>query len=670
MKPTKKNRNNKSKPGSSAQTAGKANVRIWIWLALSCILITTLAIYFKVLHYGLLYTWDDNLYITENKDITALHFANIKKFFTTFYVANYQPVTMLTYAVDYLIGGRNPLAFHLTSILLHLLNTLLVFVLVRKISPTNVWVALVTAAFFGVHPMHVESVAWVAERKDVLYSFFFLLSLIMYADYLKIKNAGRLLSAALFFILSCLSKSAAVALPLVMLLFDYYTGQRFGWKQLLEKVPFFAISLLFGIIAIISQRSGIQEMAPQMKVVEHSLVVSYSFVAYIFKALVPLQLSAVYPYPAELGANLPVFYYLSVCVVAVLLFFVWCSRKWGKEVIFGFLFFVATIILVLQIIPVGAASMADRYTYMPYFGLFFILGTTLVKITGTAKASLRKFRIPAFFFVFVCFTIFASTGYSRTKAWKNDYSLFTDVIDKYPHCSVSYYNRGSYYLDFYAQVLYADNPEKRKFYIENSINDFENSLRYTLTQKKKAGAYYNLGTAKAALGLHKEALADFNKTIEINPAYYKVYVNRGNTLIALGNYKGAFSDLNIAVSKTPPNPLILSSRAMARYALSDTTGAIKDLDLAIKTDPTFSDAFINMGIIKDDLKDYKGALNDYNKGLELNPGQAAAYSNRGVTKIKMGDIEGACEDFCMAVQLGYSPASQLIDQYCKKKTAR
>ena len=189
----------------------------WLWFALAIVFLSTFAIYFQALNFDLLFSWDDNVYISNNVALKDLHWANIKQFFTEFYAGNYQPITMLMYAIEYKVVANSPMLYHFNNILLHILNTGLVFILIRKISPKNDIAALVTAAFFAIHPMHVESVAWVAERKDVLYSFFFLISLIFYTNYLQSKKTHLLFFSGAFFVLSCFSKSAAVVLPLVML---------------------------------------------------------------------------------------------------------------------------------------------------------------------------------------------------------------------------------------------------------------------------------------------------------------------------------------------------------------------------------------------------------------------------------------------------------------------
>ncbi len=635
------------------------NVDSLVWFALAIVLMTTFAIYFKAISFDFLFTWDDNLYVSKNNDIRELGWQNIKLFFSKNYLSNYHPLTMLTYALDYKSGAGKASFFHFSNMLLHLLNTCLVFVLIRKISPQNAVVAFITAAFFAVHPMHVESVAWIAERKDVLYTFFFLLSLIMYIIYLKFGKIRYLILVFLFFLLSCLSKSAAVVLPLLLFLFDYYTGRKFKWKMVLEKTPFLVLSLVFGIMAINSQKGSIQDMAPHMSVMAHISMVCFSFISYLFKAFIPVNLSAIYPYPMELesSGSLPALYYLSIIGVGIVLYFVWYTRRWGKDVIFGLLFFITTIILVLQLIPVGAASMADRYTYTPYIGVFFIIGQLYAYLTLHVKYKKHaKYLLIALVLGFIDFS---TLSYGRIEQWKDDDTLFSDVINKYPGCPISYRNRGSYFLN-----LANNNDIKNEIFTKKALADFESALKFSFSTKSKVSAYYNLGTTKLALNNNSEALKDFDKVVSLDSAYVGVYLNRGNARVALGDYKGGLSDLDMAVKKMPDDPIALCNRAHAKAGLGDAAGAISDLDKAIKIKPDYTDAYNNRGIIKDDLKDFAGALSDYNKVIELNPNIAATYNNRGVTKLNLGEIDGACTDFSKAVQLGYGPAEDLKNKYC------
>jgi len=556
-KKTKKSKEHKKKAPQKIDN----KISKWVWVALAAVIITTFAIYLKATHFEIFYCWDDNVYIRENSFIKALNWENIKSIFSTFYFGNYHPFTTLFYAIEYKTGAGDFSLFHFNNILLHIINTVLVFVFIRKISPANTAVALITAAFFAVHPMHVESVAWVSERKDVLYSFFFLLSLIFYSDYLKSQKTKQLLLAFFLFTFSCLSKSAAVVLPLALLLLDYYTGRKISRKMILEKIPFFIMSLIFGIVAIYSQKSSgaIQDMAPSMTFIEHVATISFSFITYLFKAFIPVGLSAYYAYPAELGSTLPFIYYLSIFIAALILFSLWYSRRWGKEIVFGFLFFLVTIILVLQIIPIGATSMAERYTYLPYIGLFFIIGKLYETLSIHFKTS-KNLKNYLLIILALCFITFSAITNERIKKWKNEEILFSDVISKHPGVGIAYLNRGNYYYSYYANQLFVNDIIKRKTYIEKAARDFENTLKCDLSSDNKVKAYFNLGTAKKDLGEYAGAIKDLDSAIKIDNRYYNAYNNRGAAKYMEKDYQGAIDDWNKAIELNPQLTEAISNR--------------------------------------------------------------------------------------------------------------
>ena len=622
-KKTRKNQPLQKKQGSLSEKKSSSK---WVWFALVIILVTTFGIYLKAIKFGFLLTWDDYSYITGNSHIKDLYWTNIKLFFTNYYVNNYQPLTMLFYAIEYKIVAGHASLFHFNNILLHLLNTYLVFVLVKRISPKNAAVALITAAFFAVHPMHVESVAWIAERKDVLYSLFFLLSLIMYTHYLELQKIKHLFFTLIFFVLSCLSKSAAVILPLVMILFDYYFNRRYSWKMMVEKIPFFAISLIFGLIAIHSQKGAIHDMAPGMSVIEHISVVSFSFISYLVKAFIPVNLSVIYPYPVELGNTLPILYYLSILCVGLILFFVGYSIKSGKDIVFGFLFFTITIVLVLQVFPVGAAAMADRYTYIPYIGLFFIIGKLFEYLSLSVKTRYKRYTNYLLIALILGFVTFSSISYGRVEKWENDETLFSNAKSKYPFSSIPYFVIGDYNLEYYKSNV--DNNSKREMYLKNAFTEYENALRLSLSKSDKLKAYYNLGTVKGYWGDFAGAISDYDEAIKIDSDYTNAYINRGNAKRELKNYDSALKDLNKAIELSPQNTLAISNRGITKYNLSDYKGALEDFDKTIKIDITYTKAYNDRGSAKFMLKNYEGALEDYNKAVELNPQYTDAINNR------------------------------------------
>ena len=239
-------------------TQKKINFRTCI--AICFIVIITFIVFFPSFKCGFT-NWDDEDYVTKNSLVVS-NFIHVKEIFKTPVLLNYHPITMLTFALNYQFGKLNPVGYHLWNVLLHVLNTILVFVFIFIFTKRNLLMATIVALFFGIHPMHVESVAWVSERKDVLYVFFFLAALISYLYY---KEKGKPIwysITLLLFILSCLSKAMAVVFPFVLILIDYYTADSISqiaiWKRKtsIDKIPFFLISLVFGITAYVIQHNG------------------------------------------------------------------------------------------------------------------------------------------------------------------------------------------------------------------------------------------------------------------------------------------------------------------------------------------------------------------------------------------------------------------------------
>jgi len=351
----------KIKPARSLITARNENRRLY--LGMSAILLITFLVYLPALHNNLL-NWDDNAYITDNLLIRTI---NLKDIFSRFVMGNYHPLTILVLAVEYKLFGLDAVGYHAVNISLHLINTMLVCYTVLLLSD-KIIIALVAALLFGVHPLHVESVAWAAELKDLLYTLFFLASYIFYLKYIKIRQTKFLFIALLLFLLSLLSKAMAASLPAVLLLTDYFKGRKINVKVILEKVPFLLLAGILGIVAVFAQKGAIQDIDiftfPQRMV-----FACYGFVSYLFKTVLPVNLSAYYPYPIKSGSNIPVFFYSYLLLFIIFSFIVFHSLKHTKKLFFGIAFFAITVFLVLQLLPVGNAIMADRYSYIPTIGI-------------------------------------------------------------------------------------------------------------------------------------------------------------------------------------------------------------------------------------------------------------------------------------------------------------
>ena len=281
-----------------------------IWICIASISILTFIVFYPSLEGQFIKTWDDYGYAVTNKYIDDFNWDNVKGMFTHALYGNYNPLTILTFAVEKHFFGTNPYVHHFNNILLHILNSLLVFWLAVRLR-LQLIAAYLVSILFAIHPMHVESVAWITERKDVLFGFFYLAALISYIYYIKRKESRYYLLCIFLMILSLFSKIQAVALPLSMLLIDYYFRRKLSVKLIAEKIPFFALSLLFGLLGVhFLQEAGAFNVTSNIEWYERPLMGAYALGAYLYKALIPYPLSAYYPYPQKIDDWLPIVYYI------------------------------------------------------------------------------------------------------------------------------------------------------------------------------------------------------------------------------------------------------------------------------------------------------------------------------------------------------------------------
>ena len=332
--------------------------------AIGAILLFSTFLLFPVVNNGWV-LWDDPAYVLENQHLIINSWSDFFHQFNLVIVqGNYHPITILSLALDYSIDGFNPTVFHTTNLIFHLLNVLLTYIFVFLLFRVR-WIALFVAFLFSIHPMHVESFAWVAERKDVLYVFFFLLGLISYLFYQQKKTKLNFLLCLLLYILSLLSKGMAVVFPVILLLLDYVQKRKFNRYVLIEKVPFFALSLIFGIIAIWAQDgSGAVTSNADAPFIQTFLVPLYGLSTYVTKLFLPLNLSALHPYPPLSDGVVSMVFLVSILPLVVVVGLVYVFFRKNRKVLFGLLFFLATIFPVLQFFSVGSAIIAERYTYL------------------------------------------------------------------------------------------------------------------------------------------------------------------------------------------------------------------------------------------------------------------------------------------------------------------
>ena len=326
--------------------------------------------------------WDDLHYIREISLVRDLSFESIRKIFCSYLLGNYHPFTALSLVFNYNLSGVEPFSYHLTNLVIHIFNSILVLLMVLRMNK-GMLAAGITAALFAVHPMHVESVVWAAERKDVLYTFFFLFSFLFYLKYIDTGHFRFIDLAFVFFVFSCFSKGMAVTLPLIMLAADYALDRKDYQKLFVEKIPFLLVSMLFGMVAIDGQQKwGAIAYYPEYGFIDKIFLSVYSFSFYLCKLICPKGFSVVYPYPVKTGDWLPPTIYFSLLVLLIYKALAFCTIKREKAVFFGILFFGISILPVLQLLPVGDSITADRYSYVASIGLFFIAGVLVEKLVS------------------------------------------------------------------------------------------------------------------------------------------------------------------------------------------------------------------------------------------------------------------------------------------------
>ncbi len=559
-------------------------------LVAGAIVLFTLLLYLPSLTHGFV-DWDDPDYLRDNLVIHRLGWEQLKTIFSSFYGGNYHPLTTLSYAFEYAVSGyKSATLYHFNNLLLHLINVILVYWFIRQISRQWI-VAAIVALWFGIHPMHVESVAWVSERKDLLYSAFFLASLIGYGYY--IRNKGSRIPyfvqnvsgnqkfywiSMLFFLLSALSKSAAVVLPVVLLLLDFLAGRKFSPGILLEKIPYLFIAVVFGILALLSQESAIHRgMNLDLSVINRFFTVNYAITRYLVMLFYPIGLSAYHPYPVMGTGWQQSLFYLSVianiALIGTAVYLVRKSRIW----LFGILFFLVNLILILQIIPVGGAFIAERYTYISYIGIFYLIASALVlSVEKYGKSGFLKLFMISIFLMLS--GVFAITAHQRIGVWTDSMTLFNDVVDQYPENHMAYYLR--------AGVRKSDDAEG--------------------------------------------AIADYTKAINLKPENPNALNNRGNIHSGMGKYQEALLDYNSALKYDSTLTESLNNRGAIKAISGDLKGALADIEKALLLNPEYKDAYRNRGLVRLQMNDRTSARNDWKKAASLGDEMSKTLLNRYV----------------------------------------
>jgi len=542
--------------------------------------------------------WDDEYYVIQNMLLRGPDWSGI---FSKPVVSNYHPITVASLAFNYSMTQLDPSSYLITNFLLHLINTALVFYFIWIISGKKLLVAAFSAIVFGIHPMHVESVAWVSERKDVLYTLFFLLSLIKYWRFLADGKNKNLIYSFLFFALSILSKPAAIILPFILVLLDYWYGRKFTHRIVLEKIPFLLVSIVFAVLTFNIQSKTAIASLDFYPLWTRFFFATYSAMIYIVRFFVPYPLSAFHPFPETASMPLPMI--LSPVFMLALLALVWFKRK-NKLLVFAFFFFMINVILVLQFVSIGGTLLSERYTYVPYIGMAFIIGMLLDRYSTPTNRTLL-WGIPA-----AGLLVFCVITFQRTKVWKNSDTLWTDTIKHFPSAPVPRTNRANYLISS-----------------SSGVKDKERQNEMLQT-----------------------ALEDCNQALKTNANHAKGYENRQNIYLRLNKDTLALADANSLIRLEPRNRLGYYTRGAVYQRFNKPDSALLSFNKCLELSPNTDFALNNRGsILFNSYQKYNEALADFNKAIQLNP-NGDYYLNRSYCYYRLGQIDKAKADANVAIQ--------------------
>ncbi|MDK1022317.1 MAG: tetratricopeptide repeat protein [Candidatus Hydrogenedentes bacterium] len=605
-------------------------MRIPLFICLALILVNA-AIYTQVRKFDFVH-YDDGAHVYENLPIQrGLSPDSMKWAFSSILISNYIPITTLTYLLDFQLHGLDPAAYHLTNLLLHAANSLLLFWVLFRLS-SALWPSALVAALFAVHPLHVETVAWISARKDVVSTFFGLLAVWSYMAYVRRPRVLPYLASLISFTLGLLAKPMLVTLPFVLLLLDYWPLNRLGrhheappvafrerWGVLLEKVPFLLLSVLVSVLTLVAQRgAGAVQPASLLgfPVRVYNAVVSYA--AYVGNTFWPSGLIPFYPHP---GAGIPLWHVLlSLFFLAAVSALCFRLRRTRPYLIVGWLWFLGTLVPVIGLIQVGGQAMADRYTYIPLIGLFVMAAWALRDSVIAWPKSRTALTLSATAVVL----ILSLVSWRQTRHWENSIALFEHTLRFSPNNTVALGNLGAAYLDAgrpdeaieRIEAVLALYPRDvgnlrnlGKAYLHTGrLEEAEERLELAIALDRRSPKTLNLiGLVLLNQGKELQAQRRFEKALELEPEFLPAHNNLGNVLLQQG----------------------LHAEALAHYLF------------VLERNPRHPDALTNIGATLLYLKDYEGAIPVLKRSLEIAPDDAVTRVNLAVAYFELGRFEEA-----------------------------
>ena len=590
-----------------------------------CVLLigAVVAVYWPVRGYEFL-NYDDDVYVTDNyRVLSGFSWDGLGWAFSAFHGANWHPLTWLSLMFDAQLFGLNAGGYHWTNVLIHALSTVVLFLVFYRMTGA-LWRSGIVAVLFGLHPLHVESVAWIAERKDVLSGFFWMVTLWMYAVYAERLGWWRYLLVVLFFVLGLLSKPMVVTLPFVLLLLDYWPLGRYErsswWVLIREKLPLIVLSAASSVITVFAQGKGQAisslDALPFMRRLANALV---SYVVYLRRLFVPVDLAVFYPYPQEF----PLYEVLGAFLfLGVITYLAWRFRKEAPYAVTGWLWYLGTLVPVIGLVQVGSQALADRYTYLPLIGIFLLLA-------WGGAATLKKFQqnrichniyFSCLFFVALILTSSVVTVF-QLSIWKDSVTLFRHALKSDP---------------------------------ENPI------------------LHNNLGAALLNNGLTEEAIPHLKKAVLLKPDLAEYRTNLGLAFLKDGKIEAAYQEISKAAYLDQNHERTNFNMAFMLAQRGADNEALIYYRRVIEQNPFRAEAYFNMASIYDKNRDYAKVEECYQRALRILPEYAAAHNNLGIVLSRLGRHEEAIFHFREALRIdpGLSQAADNLSIYMRKSGSR
>lgn len=653
--------------GSVVGPPGGTTSRGLMWLIGACLALATLAVYTRVLSAEFTYL-DDRAYVTENATVQrGLTWEGVKWSLTSIHASNWHPITWMSHMLDCSLYGLSPGGHHFTNLLLHVLNTLLLFHLLCLMTGAA-WPSAFVAGAFALHPAHVESVAWVAERKDVLSTFLGLLTMIAYVRFTRVRGVGSYLLVVALFALALSAKPMMVTLPFVLLLLDYWPMGRTNatttgntrrpdspstWPKLvMEKIPLFAMSAASCVVTVYAQRAGGAMMTETMLSIgarASNAVVSYA--KYLWISVWPVGLAVYYPHP--LRAHPPMLVLGSAILLLAISIVAFAARRRHPYLLVGWLWFLGTLVPVIGLVQVGGQALADRYTYVPFIGLFIMSAWGIkskydgIRAGGTApvrgRLNLLRFAPAAAVLCFFALATWVQAGY-----WKNSTVLFQRALDAVPDNAQAHIfmantlvrqgrvaDAAAHYgeavriipnepynlTDYGHALLDSGRIDEAIARLEEAIHllpDFADAHFFLGIAKARQGrnpeavkhlelalvrdpslmgAHLHLGNAYAAQSLWAQAITHLQKWLQVDPRSVEGMVKLAQCYHSLGNQAAADDMLKRAADADPKNPYPLAILAQMATWNGDIDAAISLYNRALTLDPRYADAANNLALI-------------------------------------------------------------------------